>query len=147
MVTKRDYLIEKGLIKGGRGRWPLAAHEEIKKAINKGIKFTDGSENSGAGIGGETAPARTDRPEGRYEFKNPDGSTFKRLHTNACAICNYSFQWCYCPSGPSQFVYPHRFGLGEDVYAILTRVPDRPQVVVEIAPRRTRRTRTTKKAA
>lgn len=141
MATKREYLIEKGLIKGGRGRWPAAAHEEIKKAINKGIKFTDG-EVSNAGIGGETKPPRFDRPNGYYTFANPDGTTFLRLHTEACSRCFYSFQWCYCVSGPVQWAYTG----GSQEFATLDAVPKRAQVVAEDQPK-PRRRRAAKKAA
>lgn len=143
MVTKREYLIEKGLAKPGRGRMSGAAHEEIKKAINKGIKFTDNTEVSGAGIGGETKPPRFDRPNGLYTFINPDGTTFKRLHTEACSRCFYSFQWCYCVSGTVQWAY-----LGQvDEYATLHEVPARPKVVEDDKPVRRRRAPRKAKAA
>lgn len=119
--TKREYLIAKGLAKEGRGRLSVAAHEAIKSAINSGVKFGE-PEQSNAGIGGETAAPRTDRPKGEYTFENPDGTRFKRLHTNACATCHYSFQWCYCEAGPTQFPYPHKMGQG-DVLAQLAGVP------------------------
>lgn len=120
MVTKREYLIQKGLAKEGRGRLSAAAHDEIKKAINKGVKFDEGT-NDSTGVS-ETPRPRTDRPEGMYTFMNPDGTTFKRLHTLACARCSYSLQWCYCMEGPVSWRSPHRMGEGE-VYATLYVVP------------------------
>lgn len=107
MVTKREYLIQKGLAKEGRGRLSAVAHDEIKKAINKGIKFDEAGARSDAGIGGETP--RPIRPEGWYTFINPDGRKFKRLHTNACVKCSWSFQWCGCAQGPFQWAFGKGF--------------------------------------
>jgi hypothetical protein len=143
--TKRAYLIEKGLAKEGRGRLSAKAHDAIKDAINKGVQFSDGSESNSAGFG-ETPEPRPDRPEGMYTFTNPDGSTFKRLHTVACATCCYSIQWCYCVEGPLLFPYPHIPFQPEDARATLSVVPSRAAVVTELQPRR-RRGRPRKQAA
>lgn len=143
MVTKREYLIERGLAKPGRGRMSAKAHDEIKKAINKGIKFTDGTENASSGIS-ETPEPRRDRPEGYYTFANPDGSKFKRLHTEACAKCCYSLRWCFCVSGPVQWAYDSVTG----EFATLHAAPKRPQVVPDEKPvRRRRAPRAPKKVA
>jgi hypothetical protein len=149
MQTKREYLISKGLARATRGKFSTIALEEIQRAINAGVKFHDPNakevvvkdEN-----GKETtkrlsdvfvvAEPRPDRPVGEYTFKNPDGTKFKRLHTNACVACNYSFRWCLCEDGPTQFQYPHKMGQS-DVLARLAGVPTRPVVVPE-APRRRR---------
>lgn len=133
MVSKRDYLIERGLAKPGRGRMSTAAHDAIKEAINKGVKFTDGSEKASAGIG-ETPDPRPDRPEGMYVFRNPNGSEFKRLHTNACANCHYSFQWCYCPDGTTQFPHPHVSGQPDSARAILVSTPARAVITTADVP-------------
>jgi hypothetical protein len=140
--TKREYLIEKGLAKG-RGRLSAEAKKAVEKAINKGVKFDDGK--SVASEVPEVAEPRHDRPEGMYTFKNPDGSTFERLHKNACAKCHYSFQWCYCVEGPTQFPHPYTFGQG-DVYATLYGVPSRYSNVVEVKPVRRGRGRPRKAA-
>lgn len=141
MVTKREYLIEKGLAKATRGRLSAKAHEEIKRAINKGIKFTEPGSDASTGIS-ETPDPRHDRPEGYYTFANPDGTKFKRLHTEACANCCYSLRWCFCVSGPVQWAYDSVTG----EYATLDVVPKRPQVVAEDQPK-PRRRRAPKKAA
>jgi hypothetical protein len=133
MVSKREYLIERGLAKPGRGRMSSAAHDAIKQAINSGVKFTDGTENSSAGIGATPDP-RPDRPEGMYVFRNPDGTEFKRLHTNACANCHYSFQWCYCLDGTTQFPYPHVTGQPDDARAILVSTPARAVITTTEVP-------------
>lgn len=133
MVSKREYLIEKGLAKPGRGRLSANAHEAIKEAINKGVKFTDGSEATESGIGA-TQAARTDMPEGIYVFRNPDGTTFKRSHTNACFACNYSFRWCSCPDGPTLLPYPHKFGQDENLRAILVSTPGRAVITTNDVP-------------
>lgn len=138
MVTKRQYLIEKGLAKDGRGKFSNVAKEEIAKAINSGLKFDDPAGKTVVVVskdenGNEVQTTkriadvpdvpdpRPDRPCGYYVFRNPDGSTFKRKHTEACAKCHFSFQWCYCVNGPTQFPTPNlrRY----DVYATLDRVP------------------------
>lgn len=137
MVTKRDYLIEKGILSADRkrGRWPTVAHKAIEDAVNAGIKFTDGSENVDTGIG-VTAEPRFDRPQGIYVFENADGRKFKRSHTSACVNCGYSFQWCYCENGPFQYEY---LGISTN-YAELLSVPTAPKVatVTEVSPRRGR---------
>jgi hypothetical protein len=94
MPTKREYLVAKGLAKPGHGRFSVAAKEAIKIAINSGTKF-DYPGNEGTGVDATPEP-RWDRPQGYYTFKNPDGTTFKRKHTEACVGCSYSFQWCQC---------------------------------------------------
>lgn len=127
MVTKREYLIEKGLAKAGHGRFSNAAKEEIKAAINKGIKFTEAEEASGVEA---TAEPRHDRPTGYYTFRNQDGQTFQRLHTTACVHCGYSFQWCYCENGP--FVFEWGGVITE--YAQLHKLPSKAKVV-EVSPR------------
>jgi hypothetical protein len=102
MPTKREYLVAKGLAKPGHGRFSVAAKEEIKTAINKGVKF-DYPGNEGTGVDATPEPRR-DRPQGYYTFRNPDGTKFKRLHTSACIGCSYSFQWCRCAE-PTQWAY------------------------------------------
>jgi hypothetical protein len=102
--TKREYLIEKGLAKPGRGRMSLAAKEEIKKAINKGVKFSDGSESKAADVPEVPPPHRPNY--GDYIFVNPDGTTFVRSYRNACVGCSLSFGWCRCLAGPTLWVYP-----------------------------------------
>jgi hypothetical protein len=102
MPTKREYLVAKGLAKPGHGRFSVAAKEAIKIAINSGTKF-DYPGNEGTGVDATPEP-RWDRPQGYYTFKNPDGTTFKRKHTEACVVCSYSFQWCQCAT-PAQWAY------------------------------------------
>lgn len=142
MVTKREYLIQKGLAKPGPGRPSKAAKSAIDDAINAGMKFDEpGGKTVIVTITDEKGnevqttkriadvpdvpDPRENRPDGMYTFKNPDGSTFQRLHTNACVKCHYSFQWCHCIGGPVQFQYPNKPG-ESDVYATLHRVPNRP---------------------
>jgi hypothetical protein len=139
MQTKKEYAIERGLAKPGPGRMSREAHEAITKAINAGVKFADpNAKVVSVTVKGEdgtehtttkrmadvflAADPRTDRHEGLYEFQNPDGSTFKRLHTNACVKCSMSFRWCCCSEGPTQWAHPHRMGDSE-VLARLVRVP------------------------
>lgn len=145
MVSKRDYLIEKGILSADRkqGRWPAAAHKAIEDAINAGVKF--GNEDRSAGIGNTAAP-RHDRPEGMYVFQNPDGRKFERLHTNACVKCSYSFRWCACENGPFQWQYLS----GNGQYAELLSMPKAVTVatVTDVsAPRRRGRGRPRKAAA
>lgn len=126
MVTKKEYLIEKGLKKPGPGRLSNAAREAIKAAINKGIKF-DEPETTTKSITVVTkdengkkvvktrrvddvpqcADPRKDRPKGAYIFENADGSTFVRAETVVCNNCNYSLGWCYCVDGPIIWAYPY----------------------------------------
>lgn len=136
MVTKREYLVERGLAKPGRGRLSTKALEEIKKAINKGIQFTEPGETASSGIA-ETPEPRHDRPEGYYTFMNPDGTTFQRKHTEACSRCRISLRWCMCVSGPVLWAYNSATG----EYATLHVVPSRRQVVTEVKPRRRRAAR------
>lgn len=129
MVTKRQYLIEKGLAKPGRGRMSNAAREAINKAINKGVKFDEpetGTKTVTVKTKDEkgktvvttkrvqdvpTVPdARPDRPNGTYVFENEDGTKFNRGAATACVRCSYSLQWCYCPDGPVIYSYPHSLG-------------------------------------
>lgn len=148
MVTKREYLIQRGLAKPGPGRPSRAAKQAIDDAINAGVKFDDPSGKTVVVVSTdengnevkttkriadvpEVPDPRTDRPAGMYTFKNPDGSTFKRLHTNACAKCSISFQWCVCVSGPFQFPYPYASG---DVYATVDRVPARQVIPTDNVP-------------
>jgi hypothetical protein len=129
--TKRDYLIAKGLAKPGHGRFSNAAKEEIKKAINKGIKFGEPGEEQTSGVGA-TAEPRRDRPVGVYVFKNADGTKFNRMHTNACVECGYSFRWCKCLEGPHQWEHN-----GVTVKrAKLHSIPSRATVVNAPAPRK-----------
>lgn len=116
MPTKREYLVAKGLAKPGHGRFSAAAKEEIKNAINKGTKFDYPGEGNGAGVGGETPEPRRDRPKGYYTYKNPDGTTFKRLHTEACVVCSLSFQWCRC-ANPAQWAYNGVLGEHAELHA------------------------------
>lgn len=135
MQSKREYAIAKGLAQPGRGRMSRAAWDAIKEARKKGIQFSDTSEEKAkartaalerrealrdekakerqsretTGVQA-TKPPRGDRPNGIYVFENPDGTKFKRTHAEACAGCHYSMQWCYCPGGPTMFVYPYRSG-------------------------------------
>lgn len=168
MVTKREYVIQKGLAKPGRGRMSAAAHTAIKEAINKGIVFDDPSgktvvvvstDESGNEVKTtkriadvpEVPDPRPDRPLGMYSFKNPNGSTFKRSHTVACAKCSYSLQWCYCEQGPVLFPYPYTAGQ-EGVYATLDRVPPRAVITTDDVPDKqpqqgTRRGRPRKRAS
>lgn len=132
MVTKREYLVEKGLAKAGHGRFSNAAKEAIKAAINKGIKFDEG-EAAGSGVDA-TAEPRHDRREGMYVFQNPDGRKFERSHKTACVECGYSFQWCYCVGGPYIFAYLS----GNDDYAKLLSGPKLARVQPEVSPRRGR---------
>lgn len=150
MVTKREYLVQKGLAKPGRGRMSTAAKAEIANAINAGIKFDDPSGKTVVVVSTdengnevkttkriadvpEVPDPRSDRPVGYYTFTNSDGSSFKRLHTTACVRCSLSLRWCYCVDGPIQFQYPYRSGQG-DVYAVLDGVP--PRVVNSPTPSR-----------
>lgn len=152
MVTKREYLIEKGLAKAGRGRFGAEAKKAIADAINSGMKFDDptgktvivvSKDENGNEVQTtrrivdvpEVADPRPDRPNGMYTFENPDGSTFKRLHTNACANCHYSFQWCYCVNGPTQFPYPYKTEWGiNGIYAVLAGTPSRMVITTEDVP-------------
>lgn len=145
-----------------------AAHTAIKEAINKGIVFDDptgktvvvvSTDESGNEVRTtkriadvpEVPDPRHDRPNGMYTFRNPDGTTFQRLHTNACAKCSLSFQWCYCPEGTTQFPYPYVSGQ-DGVYATLDRVPGRMVITTDDVPDKqpqqgTRRGRPRKRAA
>lgn len=127
MVTKREYLVSKGMAQPGRGRYSNIAKEELKRAINKGVKF-DEVENNSSGVDA-TAEPRFDRPEGMYSFVNPDGRKFDLLHTTACVKCGYSFRWDKCVSGP--FVWEYLSGA--DNYAELVKVPKPPRAAI-IAP-------------
>lgn len=78
-----------------------------------------------------TAPPRPDRPKGQYTFRNPDGTTFRRLHTTACQRCGYSLQWCYCEVGPRLQTYPWR---GGEFYATMHVVPARGVITTNDVP-------------
>jgi hypothetical protein len=52
MVTQREYLVDKGLAKVGRGRFSNAAKDAIAQAVAAGVVFTDPVK--------EAAPASTD---------------------------------------------------------------------------------------
>lgn len=158
MPTKREYLVQKGLAKEGRGRLSAAAHQAIRDAINSGVKFDEPDNGPKKTVtvkskdeNGRTVvttrrvddvpvvmDARADRPDGFYTFSNPDATTFKRLHSNACARCSLSFQWCRCPDGPVQFVYPY-VSVPAGVYAVLVGVPDGREKVTAPPPRRSRK--------
>lgn len=162
MATKREYLIQKGLMDParGKGRWPGAWHDEIKKAINAGVMFeepdtgpkrtirTEVKDEKGRTVVktvrvndvAQTADPRPDRHEGFYTFQNPDGTTFKRLHTTGCVKCGYSFQWCLCDGGPFQFAWLPPAGQS-DLMATLVSSPPLPgsRVPADAAPRGRRR--------
>lgn len=132
MPTKRQYLQERGLA-GARGRFSARAKDELAKAVNKGIRFTEPEDARLAEAGiGETADPRPDRPRGMYVFRNPDGTTFKRSQATACATCSYSLPWCWCVGGPTQFPYPYVPGL--DGYATLTKTPPRAVITTNDVP-------------
>lgn len=40
MTTKRDYLVQKGITVGKRGRFSAAAKQALAEAENNGVKFT-----------------------------------------------------------------------------------------------------------
>lgn len=149
-MTKREWLVQKGLAKDGRGRFSADAKAALQKAINDGVKFAEPDKTA------KTATVKTKdengktvvktyrvsevwetrnphRPQGFYTFQNPDGSEFKRSHTNACNRCKWSFEWCTCLDGPVQFVYPHRAGMS-DVYAVCVGVPDRALITTADLP-------------
>lgn len=152
MVTKREYLVQKGLAKAGRGRFGAEAKKAIVDAINAGMKFDDPAGKTVVVVSTDEKGNKVEstkriadvpevpdplayRPDGMYTFKNPDGTTFKRSHASACAKCSFSFQWCGCAGGPFQFPYPY---VGTGVYAVLDRVPASTVASTDTPPRRGR---------
>jgi hypothetical protein len=51
MATKREYLIGKGLATEGRGRFSLAAKEELRMAELAGVTFDDEKPSKGVSRG------------------------------------------------------------------------------------------------
>jgi hypothetical protein len=150
VVTKREWLQKQGLA-GKRGRFSAAAKEALAKQINKGVKFDEPEvketksvtivkkDESGKKVvvtrRVQDVPVvsepRPDRPQGTYIFENPDGSTFKRSHTEACNRCKCSLRWCFCVEGPILFAYPYAGGACAtllEIRAVITTndVPAKP---------------------
>lgn len=57
MTTAREYLVEKGLAKAGRGKFSKVAHGALAEAIANGVKFSDYPKV------GKPAPVKSDTPK------------------------------------------------------------------------------------
>lgn len=88
-ITARDWLVEQGLAKAGRGKFSKVAHEALKSAMAEGMTFSDYGKSDEESY--ETAPMV--HPEGTARFK-VGGS--KVSMKNACNLCGYSLYWCGC---------------------------------------------------
>lgn len=122
MVTAREYLVDLGLAKPGRGKFSKVAHQALEKAIAEGKKFSDYPKvgkpapvkaakatgepkpapkpaNTGKVIGEILFPDEYRYPEAEYQaVRYVDGK--KKIHSmrEICNNCRVSLVMCACES-------------------------------------------------
>lgn len=93
-MKARDYLVEQGLAKSGRGKFSNAAKEHLHAAIATGMKFSDYGEEQVSEEIGYDMPAMT-WPNGTARYRETKA---KLSMKEACNDCGVSLYWCECRS-------------------------------------------------
>ena len=113
MVTRRDWLVEKGLAKPGRGRMSKEAHEAINEAIANGMKFSDVKDSGDKPVKSEEVTKNAlsgdffgETPAQIYfgNWKMTDrGKTVTLSEKEVCSTCGISLGWHRCsnPTHPN----------------------------------------------
>jgi len=91
-MKAREYLIQQGLAKAGRGKFSNDAKAVLNTAVADGMVFTDYTGEGKAKEPTYETPAQT-HPNGVARFKE---TGFKVSMVNACNGCGYSLYWCEC---------------------------------------------------
>ena len=119
MQTKREYLVDKGLAKPGRGKFSNAAKDELARAMAAGVKFSDSTAPAAPVRSKDTRPPVAPEPvapdprdslyispsdfrfpEGEYVAVSRDSNGKKVLHSvrEVCNTCMVSLTNHACAS-------------------------------------------------
>lgn len=113
MVSRRDWLVSKGLAKPGRGRLSREAHAAIEKAIADGMTFDDVAVVSTQSSNSDNAPEKKivqrkaedffgDTPEPIWHHDNwhvfENGERKDITGIEVCRTCMVSLDWHHCTS-------------------------------------------------
>jgi hypothetical protein len=109
-MKARDWLVQKGLAKGTRGKFSAAAHAALQDAIANGEKFSDYPKGDAPVKATKVKPSKGETPRestgivdlAPYRFEENSyravevESGVERSLRSACNTCRVSLVVCYC---------------------------------------------------